>query len=201
MGHVHQQTLNLLHLPCFVYIVLYAVDKGLYTRLKHLAINCYWFCYVRMYLLKINLADIDNTAISLMFCFDYLHIFWFCTYRLTPHDRDTAWTGAYWVKCDLSTMTQSPHTFTFIAQVTVPKALKFPHHKKYVCSHFTFVLCSTFPPYCSTSVCRTVRWPLRAAFKTAVKPSCGQRQAKEAKARQKFMYHTYTSLLYKYIDE
>ena len=190
-------------------------------RLKHLAISCYWFCYIRTYLFKINspnidnvamslctyvlvkdqFADIDNIAISLMSCFGYLHIFWFCTYRLTPHDHDTAWTGAYWVRCDLSTMTQSPHTLKVIAQVTVPKALKFPHHKMYVCSHFTFFLCSTSPPYCSTSVRRTVRRPLWAAVKKAVKPSCGQRQATEAKARQTFMYHTYTSLLYKYRDE
>ena len=146
---------------------------------------------VRMYLLKINLPDIDNIAISLMSCFGYLHIFWFCTYRLTPHDHDTAWTGAYWVRCDLSTMTQSPHTLTVIAQVTVPKALKFPHHKKYICNHFTFILCSTSPLYCSTSVRRTVRRPLRAAVKTAVKPSCGQTQTTEAKQGKKIMYVPY----------
>ena len=154
-------------------------------------------CYSEYVLVKDQFADIDNIAISLMSCFGYLHIFWFCTYRLTPNDRDTAWTGADWVRCDLSTMTQSPNTLTFIAQVTVPKALKVSLHKKYVCNHFTLFLCSTFPPYCSTSVRRTVRRPLWAAVKMAVKPSCRQTQTTEAKARQKFMYHTYTSLLYK----
>lgn len=47
--------------------------------------------------------------------------------------------------------------------------------------HFTFFLCSTFPPYCSTSVCTIVTWPLRAAHKMAVNPSCRQRQPTESK--------------------
>ena len=155
------------------------------------AISCYWLCYVRMFLLKINSPIIDT------------YIFWFCTYRLTPHNRDTAWTGAYWVRCDLSTMTQSPHTLTVIAQVTVPKALKFTHHKKYVCNHFTFILCSTFPPYCSTSVRRTVRRPLRAAFKTAVKPSCRQANNRgKGKAKIHVSYlHIFTIQIYRWIAE
>ena len=118
---------------------------------------------------------------------NFLLIFWFCTYWLTPHDHDAAWTGACWVWCDLSTMTQSPHILIFIAQVIVPKALNFPHHKNYVCNHFTFILCSTSPPYCSTSVRKTVRRPLRAAVKMVVKPSCRHTETTEAKARQKFM--------------
>ena len=59
-----------------------------------------------------------------------------------------------------------------LAQCVLVEGIKKWWVQSLVTTFFTFCSCSTFPPYCSTSVRTSVRRPSKAAFKMAVCLSC-----------------------------